>query len=235
MGGIANEILPSPGLASSGDVATVIISSLQGRAKKMLSLLALSILFSVFTRQSSAATEQVSDSFSIAEATIIERASYYSVEGTSEQDLVRGMNTNGPTDGTNTFWAWTHGDVAWTFDTATQPHGCRIKTAGVSLGINFVYPLWTPPPGVKPQGVAKWSTMMTAMIKHEHEHALIDRAAANALVTLMRGHYRAKSCGALETYLKREGSKILERRDEENQTLDIRTNHGRLEGVAMAW
>lgn len=170
----------------------------------------------------------------VPEAVIKERVLYYEVAGSHEPDLVREMNEKGPigTDGSS--WGATLPEMVWGYDVKSVGTTCVLVHPYVKVAIITILPKWTPPPGTTKTVISKWGSMISALTRHEAEHAQIDRDTANALASLMRRHPSDRTCQRLDDYLQSHGSAI-DKHDELNAELDSRTGHGSKEGVAIQW
>lgn len=164
-----------------------------------------------------------------------ERTAYYEIVGAHEEELVREMNRKGPTRPDGTYWAYTDAGTSWSYDAQRVGNTCVLVKPVVLVSINTTLPAWKQPPDVDARVVGKWNTMLSALKKHEGEHAQFARDSANALTELMRSHATDTTCARLNAYLQEHGREINEAEKKRNIDLDARTGHGSSEGVGISW
>jgi len=168
----------------------------------------------------------------VPDTVIEERTSHYDIKATDEPGLVKEMNEKGPK---GSYWAYTNAGISSWWDTKQVGSTCVLVRSGVRVNINILYPAWVPPKGVKPQVIAKWEAMYTALVRHEGEHAQFARDQGNALTALLREHSSDSSCERLDSYLRKKSDDLQSKREAADRDLDTRTGHGSKEGVAISW
>ena len=90
---------------------------------------------------------------------------YYSITGTTVDELIAQMKSRGPHDG----WAYTHWSVHWSGN-------CR-----VTLRIDYTSPRWTNESDAPASLQQSWDTMVGRLHVHENGHAQHGRKAASEI------------------------------------------------------
>lgn len=112
-----------------------------------------------------------------AKARITEKTEYYEISGKTGADLLLDMNRRGPRHGFMTkAIAQTRYEVRPQGHLANDKGICRIKGAGVTMKITFIYPK---PRGTLDRDLARrWKLFQADNVRHEETHGRIARELA---------------------------------------------------------
>lgn len=171
----------------------------------------------------------------IPEPTVHETVAYYDIGGRNEADLVAQMNSKGPGRGGQRYWGVTHWSVGWDYGTRRDGGRCVLDQTKLWLDIVIILPRWSPPAGTSATVVSKWTRLIAAADRHEHEHARHGLDAIAAVAALMREQGAENDCEALRQRIEHDGQALVEKFSRLDGELDARTRHGATEGVAIQW
>ena len=167
--------------------------------------------------------------------TVSEINSYYDIAGGSLPELVAQMRLLGPTieGSARRYWARTTWHVRWRFTYRERGFSCVIETVSVSLKINYTYPRWKDESGADETSRKAWARMMSALERHERQHAQHGRDAALEIERGIGALKAQRSCALLEREANALGHRIVEQYVARDAEFDRRTDHGRNEGVHL--
>ncbi len=110
----------------------------------------------------------------------------YRVTGDSGAALMRAMERNGPSQGfLARAIAQTRYSVAWELGWAVSDKRCRLKSADVTLSVNYRFPqlVGKAPPALR----SRWARFMVGVRKHEETHGRIARQMVTSARTAALG------------------------------------------------
>jgi predicted secreted Zn-dependent protease len=156
-----------------------------------------------------------------AKVKVSEKTEYYEISGKTGVDLYRDMGRRGPRHGFLTkAIAQTRYEVTPEGHMAHEKGLCRIKGAGVTLKITYIYP--------KPRGplsadlARRWKRFQADNVRHEQMHGRIAKEFAAAADTYFR-RFAVKdgpSCRKAVSQLKREAKALTDRYEKKQVDFD---------------
>ncbi len=95
---------------------------------------------------------------------------YYDIYGSSEEDLLAGMQANSLVDDSGyAGFALTSWYVSWNWP-GYGTENCDLSKAYTGLDITITMPRWRAPADANPQLVEKWNRFISALAFHEQQH-----------------------------------------------------------------
>lgn len=171
-----------------------------------------------------------------AEPVISQSTQYYSIVGSSVDQLRAEMSSKGPLDPNSgrQVWAKTKWYVNWRLDyTPIGEKGCAVSAAHVTLKIEFLYPQWMNRDNAGPQLRAQWDRFFQSLVAHENMHARHGIAAAQQLQSELPKLYSRTDCQRLKDEAGQRGRDIVRNYSNADIRLDQRTDNGRKDGVTL--
>jgi predicted secreted Zn-dependent protease len=152
---------------------------------------------------------------------------YYSIGGSTAQELRDEMNRRGPGNSD----AYTRWYVSWTYPRVTGENGCDSGLVEVSVSVDFTLPQWTPPANADHELVKRWEQYMTALQIHENGHQDIAVAAGRDVLQALSALPAYPSCDELDHSMNASGQAILKRYRQQELLYDQTTDHGAIQGA----
>ncbi|AKT44145.1 DUF922 domain-containing Zn-dependent protease [Chondromyces crocatus] len=170
---------------------------------------------------------------SIADEKLIVRARclFYEVRGHSADALRRSLNSEGPTDETGTYDAYTSFALRYGFDEKRDAAGCRTTSVVVELHLAHILPEWLQAKTAPRALTTRWLHFTERLAAHERGHADISIAAARELTRDLEGLPPQPTCGTLRSLAHRLFEEAIGRLGHSHRSYDWRTHHGRRQGV----
>ena len=114
-----------------------------------------------------------------ADVRVIEKVEYYRIAGDTGDALMSAMDRNGPRHGfLARAIAQTRYSIAWNLDWAATNSRCQLKSADVTLSVNYRFPSISGQ--VSPSLKRKWAAFLKGVNKHERMHGRIAHEMADA-------------------------------------------------------
>lgn len=161
---------------------------------------------------------------------VVSRCMYYEVSGDTAAELRRYMSTQGPTDETGTYDAYTSFALHYGFEDVPGPSGCRTGPVAVELYLAHILPEWQPSQAAPADLRARWARFTRGLGTHEAGHADISVRAANELVHELRALPAFPSCAALRDAAHQVFDDAVARLKTKQLHYDWRTGHGKRQG-----
>lgn len=133
-------------------------------------------------------------------ADIREHTKYFSIGGTTLDELDRDLSRNGPLmAGTNMRHPGAtevkfDGKVTYKLDGAR----CRVAKTDLTLRLVKTLPKWTAPKAASASVAMVWNTLSQDIARHENDHARIARSYVRKMESALRNLAPEKSCEAME-------------------------------------
>jgi predicted secreted Zn-dependent protease len=150
---------------------------------------------------------------------------YYNIQGLTENDLRRQMNTFGPTDSYGRYDAYTKWDITWTKTCNGLP--------SVGVKIVFTYPQWLKPDNPDSNLESKWTRYIEALKNHESGHRDIAIRAAQEIMDTLYNLAKTNNCIEQSQRVTTLGNNIIDKYKQEEIKYDNLTNHGNSQGAVF--
>lgn len=164
--------------------------------------------------------------------TVTEQDTFYDVHGATEMELRVQMRNFGISakDG-KSYDAHASCPVRWHFTYNRSGGLCSMTGVKTTVHCTYKYPRWVERPHVGPRLRQKWDEFISLLRGHEHGHRDISIEAANAIEQAILSMGPRSNCDELSKEANALGHRILEDSKRKQVEYDIRTDHGRLQGV----
>lgn len=155
--------------------------------------------------------------------------SYFSIRGTTLEDIEKDLARRGPNVATT---GKRHpGATRMEFNTRLHyaDHGryCEISTVKVRMSAKVILPRWKPARKVSADTRFVWGTLAADIKRHEESHVIIAKNHARELETALKAIGRQKTCKIASDKAAKVTEKILAKHDREQQRFD------RIEGAGF--
>ncbi|MFA6315847.1 MAG: DUF922 domain-containing protein [Elusimicrobiota bacterium] len=160
---------------------------------------------------------------------------YYPVEGATASALRAGLAASGPKDRRTgrRYAGLTEYRLAWRFSYAVVNENCAITNVTATLALTQLYPHWAPGPRTSKRLHRKWQRYMTALTRHEDDHARTAVRGGLGLLHAIRALEPRSSCEELAASARQEFSRAIAGTNIELSLADAFTGHGRSDGVRL--
>lgn len=164
---------------------------------------------------------------------IIKKTQYYTVEGTTREEVRRQMRKKAPGNG-GPHAGFTEWNIRWNFNTTPSPDGCRASEPAIRVEIVRHLPKWVnaPDPGASDIG-RDWNRFLVALSAHEDGHVKIGSETAREVETAMRETASAHDCRRLKSALESAARKAIAAGRQRDTRFDQETRHGMSEGCVF--
>ena len=168
-----------------------------------------------------------------AEPTVNIETKYYSIYGSSANELREAMNTKSPVrQSGNTYDAYTSWYVNWRFNWDSYNGECYMTKVTTTVDVEFTLPQWINRNEANSSLKEHWDNYYSALIDHENGHKDFGINAAreieSKLLTLS-----SKRCSSLEKKANSLGTSIINKYATKEKRYDRTTNHGMNEGAVF--
>lgn len=164
-----------------------------------------------------------------AQAFINERTEFYSIYGSSYNELVAEIDLKGP----NGYTGYTNSRFTYEFKTSTSSTGCRVASLQVDVDITYTMPRWENRDVADANLRASWDSSYTALERHEKQHGAIAKQTYNQIIREVRQIGPRSSCGEINGLVASVFNGALADNSERQRDYDQTTDHGRLEGSSF--
>jgi predicted secreted Zn-dependent protease len=160
--------------------------------------------------------------------------SYYDAEGVTRRQWLASMRASAQRAGIRVpFLAHTSWQTRWSYATSRSTSmGCEARLPGVEVMIRYTMPRLVSDSGVAPEDVLEWRRHMTSLWRHEEGHAIRAMRAATEMRDSL-AHFRAPSCGALQSAVSRTMDAIVQKYRGLQDAYDARSGHGARQGAIL--
>lgn len=164
-------------------------------------------------------------------ATINERTTYFSVRGSTLEELDRELNRKGPSAGTAGDRHPGATQVSFGGKITYAPSGsvCRVGRTNFTLKLVKILPRWRPPRAATAGTVIIWRTLAQDIARHEEDHAKIARRYVSRMESAVRNLGPRASCKAMETAVNATTARYLREHERAQREFDT------LEGREVNW
>jgi len=162
-------------------------------------------------------------SMTVRAADIREQTKYFSVTGTTLEELDRDLGRKGPLmAGTNMRHPGAT-EVKFDGKVTYLPVGARCKVARTQLTLRLVktLPKWTSPKSASPSVAVIWNTLSDDIARHENDHAKIARSYVRRMESALRNLAPEKSCEAMEARVNAVSARYLAAHQAEQVQFDV--------------
>ena len=158
---------------------------------------------------------------------------YYSVSGTTAQQIRSSLNRNTPVQQNGQlFDAHTQWDIRWQFWWNADSNGnCRLTRVSTQVVIRYTLPQLQKPETLPEELLRRWKKYLGALVAHEEGHAAIGIDAARAIEHRLLQMGERSSCDQLEIAANRLAQKILNEYAKIDDQYDADTEYGTREGA----
>ncbi|KQZ82013.1 peptidase [Mesorhizobium sp. Root157] len=155
-------------------------------------------------------------------ATVAKSYSYFTVRGTTYDQIQDDLTTHGPhVGGTGTRHP---GATRMAFTTkigyAQERSACRIASAVTTVKVEVILPKWRPRRKAEPDVRLFWNTLFSDIKRHEEHHVDIAKAHARELETKLKAVGRQKTCQMAQAKAKDITDAVLARHDKAQMHFD---------------
>lgn len=155
---------------------------------------------------------------------------YYEVAGETEQEVLRSMSQNGPSQDGRRFFALTESQTGFRWGTHKNNGECSIVNLRVETDVVVTLPKWIDVDST-PSLAPRWRVFETALQNHERWHVGTARQATREIYDALKD-ISAPDCLLAENRAKQTAQEILNRNAEKNDQYDRSTGHGRSQGAS---
>ncbi len=157
---------------------------------------------------------------------------YYTVTGSSVQELRNELNTKGPIgESGEVSEGNTRSRIEWRFDFDKTGGTCTVKEAFVDMTTVMILPRWQRPPGVDPELVSHWNRYITALRLHEDGHRYLAEAAVREIRRVLAKKSNGPDCTTLRKQMNSKAHALIEEVERKQVEYDRETGKGRKQGV----
>ena len=161
---------------------------------------------------------------------VVSKCMYYDVDGRTAAELRRFMSTQGPTDETGTYDAYTSFALRYGFEDVSGPGGCRTGPVAVELYLAHILPEWRTERDAPPDLRGRWGHFTERLGAHEVGHADISVRTANELAYKLRRLPVYPTCAALRDAAHEAFVDVVTMLTTRQRHYDWRTHHGKRQG-----
>ena len=155
-------------------------------------------------------------------ASIHEATTYFSVHGSTLEELDRDLGRKGPVvvDTGTRHPAATKVRFDGNVTYKDVPGGCQVDQANLTLSIRTVLPRWTPPAGISTPTLIIWDVLDEDIRRHEATHAAIARNWLKRMESALRNLQVEPSCEAMRAKVDRVTQLYLARHEAAQHEFD---------------
>jgi len=159
---------------------------------------------------------------------------YYSVNTTSEVDLLSDLNNASPIkENGKIFHAHTDTHISWNFWWKKDYGECTIDRVSTKVKITYTLPKLSNK--YKSRNLLLiWNKWYPALIKHEKKHASHAIEIANIIERSIKSLPFKSSCKELENIANSTGNKLIKKLNKLDIEYDKKTGHGKTEGANLS-
>lgn len=161
------------------------------------------------------------------------KESYYSIYGTTAQELRAQMRKLGPTENRSPYDAYTRYYVKWRYHLDQSPDGCRLTNIRVTVDTTHTYPRWENYSSGSARLQSNWNHYFARLRTHERAHAAHGTHAANDIDAMLSRLPVMADCDELSRTADSQAYTILGKYQRADGEYDQDTNHGINEGVIL--
>jgi predicted secreted Zn-dependent protease len=164
-------------------------------------------------------------------ASINERTTYFTVRGSTLEQLDRELNRKGPTAGTAGERHPGATQVAFGGRVTYSPaeRSCKVGRTQFTLKLVKILPRWTPTRSSSAATVIIWRTLAQDIARHEEDHARLARSYVRRMENAVRNLGRRRTCAELESAVNATTARYLREHEREQKAFDAR------EGREVNW
>jgi len=162
------------------------------------------------------------------------KTSYYSVSGSTANELRKSLNANSPVrQSGKRYDAYTAWMVHWHFNWNKRQGQCYITHASSTVDVRFTMPRWTNRNQANGKLKSKWDKYYTALTAHENGHKRFGINAAREIERRIQKMPPSATCTLLEQKANALGKKVLEKYIYREKAYDKTTRHGMANGASF--
>ncbi|MBC8128917.1 MAG: DUF922 domain-containing protein [Rhizobiaceae bacterium] len=160
-------------------------------------------------------------------AEVRERTKYFTVTGTTLEELDRDLSRKGPLMTATGLRHPGATEVKFDGKVTYQPleGACRVAGTGLNLRLVKTLPKWTAPRGASPTTAIVWKTLSDDIARHEADHARIAKAYVKKMESALRNLRPEADCAAMEARVNAVSARYLA--DHQRAQLEFDTVEGR--------
>ncbi len=160
-------------------------------------------------------------------ASLSKQYSYFSVQGSTLEDLEKGLNRRGPKlKSTGRRHA---GAAEMEFSTsityAESKRSCRVNDANVAVKARIILPKWRSRRRADRETRIIWDTLSADIKRHEESHVIIAKNHAREIEQALKGLGSARNCAKLAAKGEKLAARIMKKHDKAQERFD------RVEGI----
>lgn len=152
---------------------------------------------------------------------------YYLVYGSSSAELARELTRKSP----NGFVAHTQWNIKSRYHYTELAGGCMLDYSNVDLDIRYTMPKWADKPQAPIALQQEWDNWYARLVAHEANHAEHGRKAYEEIEQGFLLLSFGETCRKLRDQLDSMTQTILANYTEQDRLYDVRTRHGKTEGL----
>ena len=156
---------------------------------------------------------------------------YYSIRGTSENDLRREMSAKGPIGTGGRFDAFTRWNIRWRYSYRQAGGLCRIDAVTTDVTVTMTLPRWDDESAAPDRLQKRWREYVTALTTHENGHRQNGLDAAHEIDRRIAALPAQANCSALGAAANALGDEIIRNHKQRDLDYDRTTGHGRTQGA----
>lgn len=155
-------------------------------------------------------------------ASITERTNYFTVRGSTLEQLDRELNRKGPAAGTAGDRHPGATQVSFGGRVTYAPSGsvCRVGRTDFTLRLVKVLPRWTPSRSASAATLIIWRTLSQDIYRHEEDHAKIARGYVRKMESAVRNLGPRSDCRSMEEAVNATTSRYLKEHERAQLTFD---------------
>lgn len=157
---------------------------------------------------------------------------FYDLYPLAKEDLGQEMDRQSPiVENGKKYRGYTSWNVYWQFYWQISNQKCRIDRVTTDLKVKYIMPKISDSHNVKPEVERVFNQYYSALLKHEQGHKDSGLYAAREIEQKLRSLGAYKDCKKLEQAANQTANQIVKKYNERDKNYDLKTDHGRLQGV----
>lgn len=162
-----------------------------------------------------------------------EQTKFYSVSGSTEQELRNSMDHLGPKNESGRYDSLTSWDIYWEYDYLEKNNLCSIKNISVDLDIEYIYPKINNIEKVNNNLKEKWNNYLNSLKLHEVGHKDIAVEGANNVLNKLLIFPSYNSCDILDEEVESKTQGIISESRAKQEQYDNQAELGISQGAVF--
>ena len=164
-------------------------------------------------------------------ASISDRTKYFTIRGSTLEQLDRELSLKGPSAGTggDRHPGATQVSFGGRISYAPKGSACRVGRTDITLRLVKILPRWKPPRSASAGTVIVWRTLAQDIARHEEVHASIARSYVRRMEAAVRNLGPRGDCKDMEAAVNATTARYLKEHEREQREFDT------LEGREVNW